>query len=329
MLTMPFTSRLLGRYNSRTIMLAGALIFNVMLSLPGFAVTTMQLVIVLFCFGSSRNLLNLSMNTQAVGVQEFYDKSIITTFHGVWSLAGFAGAGLGYLMLYFEVGTYQHLLSVSIFLVGLSLYFFRDTLYQKPVYTTKGFTFSLPDKTMIKFAVICFATMACENIMYDWSGIYFVKVVQSSRAVSIGAFATYMVMMAIGRFTGDKLVNRLGVKRIIQYSGILIFSGLMLAVILPYTISAGLGFAMVGLGVSCVVPLVFKIAGKSLKVNTGQALASISTIGYFGFLLVPPIVGFIAELTNLRFSFGLIALLTTIIYFAASKIQETSEESAV
>ncbi|MEP6750459.1 MAG: MFS transporter [Bacteroidota bacterium] len=328
-LTLPVTGKLLDHFESRTIMLVGAIIFNSLLALPGFVVNTLQLVVVLFCFGSARNLMNLSANTQAVYVQALYNRSILTTMHGIWSVAGFAGAGLGYLMVLFNVHTRWHLLGVSILLVISAIICFPYTLERKPVPQTKKPVFSLPDKQMMKFALICFGCMACENIMYDWSGIYFLKVIHSSKAASIGAYAIYMVTMTIGRFGGDKLVGKIGVKRLLTYSGWLIFFGLMTAVLLPFQISAGIGFALVGFGVSCIVPLVFSIAGKVENVNTGQSLAAVSTIGYLGFLLVPPMVGFIAQATNLQWSFAVIALMSTVIIFNVASIpgeEATNEE---
>jgi MFS family permease len=330
-LTLPVTGKLLGHFESRVIMFVGALIFNLLLGLPGFVVSTFQLVLVLFCFGSARNLMNLSANTQAVYVQALYSRSILTTMHGIWSLAGFAGAGLGYLMVLFNVHTRWHLLAVSIVLVITAIICFPYTLERKPEPQTKKPVFSLPDKQMMKFALICFGVMACENIMYDWSGIYFLKVIHSSKAASIGAYVIYMVMMTIGRFVGDKLVGIIGIKKLLTYSGWFIFSGLMMAVLLPFQLSAGLGFALVGLGVSCIVPLVFSIAGKIKGVNTGQSLAAVSTIGYLGFLLVPPMVGFIAQATNLQWSFAVIALMSTIIIFNVAKLPdvEATEEEMV
>ncbi|MEO5591128.1 MAG: MFS transporter [Chitinophagaceae bacterium] len=321
-LTLPVTGKLLGHFESRVIMVVGAVIFNILLGLPGFVVNTLQLVIVLFCFGSARNLMNLSANTQAVDVQALYTRSILTTMHGIWSLAGFAGAGLGYLMVLFNISTAWHLLSVSIILVVTAVICFPYTLEKKPEPQVKKPVFSLPDKQMMKFALICFGVMACENIMYDWSGIYFLKVIHSSKAASIGAYVIYMVMMTTGRFAGDKLVAIIGIKKLLTYSGWFVFSGLMITVLLPYQVSAGFGFALVGLGVSCVVPLVFSIAGKVKGANTGQSLAAVSTIGYLGFLLVPPIVGFIAQATNLRWSFFVIALMSTIIIFNVANLPD-------
>ncbi|MFT3937014.1 MAG: MFS transporter [Chitinophagaceae bacterium] len=319
-LTIPITGRLLGHFESRVIMIVGAIVFNLLLGLPGFLVNTLQLTLVLLCFGSARNLMNLSLNTQAVDVQALFSRSILTTMHGIWSLAGFAGAGLGYLMVLFGVHTRWHLLSVSIALVATACICYPYTLEKKPVPQPNKPVFSLPDKDMMKFALICFGVMACENIMYDWSGIYFMKVIHSSKAASIGAYVIYMVMMTIGRFVGDRLVGRIGIKTLLTYSGWFVFCGLMLAVLLPYQIIAGIGFALVGLGVSCVVPLVFSIAGKVKGANTGQSLAAVSTIGYLGFLLVPPMVGFIAQATNLRWSFAVIALMSSIIIFNVAKL---------
>jgi fucose permease len=268
--------------------------------------------------------MNLSANTQAVYVQALYSRSILTTMHGIWSLAGFAGAGLGYLMVLFNVSTGAHLLSVSILLVITATICFPYTLEKRPEPQAKKPVFSLPDKEMMKFALICFGVMACENIMYDWSGIYFLKVIHSSKAASIFAYVIYMVMMTIGRFVGDKLVAVIGIKKLLTYSGWFVFCGLMMAVVLPFQLTAGLGFALVGLGVSCVVPLVFSIAGKLKGHNAGQSLAAVSTIGYLGFLLVPPMVGFIAQATNLQWSFAVIALMSTIIIYNVAKLPDVA-----
>ncbi|MDB5246633.1 MAG: transporter [Segetibacter sp.] len=322
LLTMPLTSYLLGRVNSRKILITGAAAFNLVLCFPGFATQTWQLAAALFCFGSTRNLMNLSANSQAVGVQQLYDKSIMTTFHGMWSLAGFAGAAFGYLMVTFNVAPGYHLLAVSLVLLLLSLYFYSNTLDQEPVQQGKKPIFSLPDKHLMKFAIICFCCMSCENTMYDWSVIYFQKAIHASNPVATSAFVIYMVMMTIGRFTGDKLVNKIGIKKLLNASGWLIFTGLFLAVLLPNPIPAAVGFAMVGLGVSCIVPLVFSLAGRSKTMSSGQALASISTVGYIGFLMVPPLVGFVAQALNLRWSFGIIALLGAVIILMVSKIRE-------
>jgi len=325
MFTMPVTSWLLTRYSSRAIILSGSLLLSVILILVGMSNTMLELIVMLFCFGSARNLMTLSVNTQAVAVQGLYSKSIMATFHGLWSLAGFAGAAFGLLMVYFNIATSWHFLFVSVALALLSLYFINDTLYQKPVPQPRKPVFSLPDKYLLKFSLICFACMACENTMYDWSALYFQKEVHAEKTIATAAFVLYLVAMTTGRFFGDKLVTRLGIKTVLKFSGASIFFGLMLAVALPYLAVAALGFILVGFGVSCVVPMVFSLAGKSKNMSSSSALASISTIGYLGFLLVPPFVGFVAQTASLRLSFAIIAMFGAVIVYFVSKIKENEE----
>lgn len=322
LLTMPLTSKLLAKYSNNKIMMWGAICFNLLLCLPGFTHTIWQLMFVLLCFGSSRNLLNISMNAQSVGVQKFYTKSIITTFHGVWSLAGFAGAGIGYLMVSNNITPAYHLPAVGIMLTLISIYFYPSTLHQQPIKEQRKPIFSWPDKSILKYALICFACMACENIMYDWSIIYFEKTTMSLSSVAIAAFVVYMVSMTIGRLTGDKIVNAFGIVNILKYSGLMVFAGLFMSVIFPVNYIVFIGFALVGLGVSCIVPLIFSLVGKANHTNSGLAVASISTVGYLGFLVVPPLVGFLAQLTSLRWAFGIFSLLGLLIFFMSLKIKE-------
>lgn len=322
MLTMPITGKLLGSFSSRKIMVFGAMIFNIVLSLPGFTTNIWQLALVLFCFGSARNLLNLSMNAQAVQVQHLYPQSIMTTFHGIWSVAGFTGAAIGYLMVSMNIAPSWHLLIVSVLLLIFTIYYTPKTFPDQPVKeTVKRAAFALPDKSLLKYSLICFACMATENTMYDWSGLYFEKVIGASKSTAVAAFVIYMVAMTTGRFAGDRLVKKIGIKPILLYSGWFILSGLLLTILLPYPVTAGIGFILAGLGVACVVPLVFSLAGKSKSANSGQTLASISTIGYLGFLVVPPLVGFVAQATSLRWSFAIMAICGLLIVWMVKGIK--------
>jgi MFS family permease len=322
MLTMPITSKLLTYYSSRVIMLIGSLVLTVVLIAIGLTNNIWQLIVILFCFGSARNLLTLSINTQGVAVQNLYTKSIMATFHGIWSLAGFAGAAFGLLMVYFNVAPIWHFLIVGFVLTLITFLTINHTYYQQPIPETRKPVFSLPDKYLIKFSFICFACMACENTMYDWSALYFQKVVNPDKTMATASFVIYLIAMTSGRFFGDKLVTKIGIKTVLKFSGMFIFSGLMLAVLLPFSISVISGFILVGFGVSCIVPMVFSLAGKSKSMNSSSALASISTIGYLGFVLVPPFVGYISEMASLRLSFGIIAFLGIVIVGLVSKIKE-------
>lgn len=324
MLTLPLTGYLLQRFSSRHVMFAGAIMFNGMLALLGFVTQTWQLVVVLFCFGSSRNLFNISLNAQSVSLQAMYDRSIIATFHGVWSLAGFGGAALGSLMVSFGVATSWHFLAVGTALVALIFSFFPYSINDAPSPHQRKASFILPDKYLLKYGLISFTSMACEGTMYDWSAIYLKKAVHASKEMATAGFAVYMIAMTLGRLTGDRLANQLGIKTMLQYSGMLICLGLVVAVAFPYPIMAGIGYVMVGFGVSCVIPMVFSMAGKSSTMSSGPAIAAVSTVGYFGFLIVPPVVGFVAETASLRWSFGLIACMGALMTVIVSRLHNNT-----
>jgi fucose permease len=329
MLTMPITSHLLTRYSSRAVMLSGSLFLSVILALIGFASTFWELLLLLFFFGSARNLMTLSINTQGVAVQGFYKKSIMATFHGIWSMAGFAGAAAGLAMVYFSIAPRWHFIGASIALDVAALLFINTTLHQQPIPQTGKPVFSFPDKHLLKFSLICFCCMACENTMYDWSALYFQKQVNPDRSVATAAFVIYLVAMTSGRFFGDRIVTKIGIKTVLRFSGLFILLGLLTSIALPYTATAMFGFILVGFGVSCVVPMVFSLAGKSKTMSSSSALASISTVGYLGFVLVPPFVGYVAQAASLRVSFAIIALFGGVIVYLVSKIREDSDHKAI
>lgn len=327
--TLPFTSRLLSAFSSNRIMLIGALAFNVMLALVGFSNMYWQFIIILFFFGSSRNLLNLSTNTQSVSVQKYYSKSIITTFHGIWSLSGLAGVFTSWIMTFAGIPTYWHLLAVSILLCILAIIAFPNTLHQKPEAKSdkSAFTFRKPalilqDKALLKFALICFATMACENVMYDWSGIYIREAVHANEKIVTTGLLVFMCSVAGGRFIGDRMTGKWGIKRLLVNSSVLIVSGFAIAIALPHVVTALIGFSLIGFGVSCIVPLVYSMAGKSKTLAEGPAIAAVSSVGYLGFLFVPPFVGFVAQAVNLQLAFSIIALLGFLILWMTTKINE-------
>jgi MFS family permease len=125
--------------------------------------------------------------------------------------------------------------------------------------------------------------------------------------------------MALGRFFSDRLTDRLGAVRTYQLSSLFICAGLLISVILPNLITAIAGFLLVGFGTSSVIPLSYSRAGRGSSLSPGIAIAIVASIGYFGFLVGPPLIGFIAETFNLRVSFACIALVGATIGLLATK----------
>jgi MFS family permease len=324
MVSLPFSGWIVTKLGSRKVVVLAAILYAINLFLIGLAQAPWQLVVILFLFGLVGNMLNIAMNTQAVTLEALYGRSIMASFHGIWSLAGFTGAGIGMIMIFFHVLSYQHFIIVSAAAILLAVVVYRYTL-QKDINTdTERPIFARPDPTLLKLGLIALCCMICEGTMFDWSGVYFQKVVQVPKGLTITGYTAFMFTMAGGRFVGDWLTTKLGVKKMLQASGLVIATGLFIAILFPYLIPATLGFMLVGIGVSSVVPLVYSAAGRSSRFSPGVALAAVSTIGYMGFLAGPPLIGFIAQASSLRWSFALIALLgfTTTIIASITKIDE-------
>lgn len=286
-----------------------AVLYPLMLILIGAVTSSWQLAAVLFCFGVFGNMYNISANTQAVGVEFLYQRSIMATFHGIWSLAGFSGAAIGTFLIAQGINPLYHFIIICITSLIVVLIAQRYILPNDTKPENKQPIFARPDATILKLGLIAFGCLVCEGTMFDWSGVYFQKVVEAPKEMVTLGYTVFMATMATGRFLGDRLVTRFGIQRMLQVSGIVISSGLAVAVLFPTIVFATTGFFLVGLGVSSVVPLVYSTAGKSKTMAPGVALAAVSTIGFLGFLIGPPLIGFIAELAGLRWSFTIIAII--------------------
>ncbi|MEO6731104.1 MAG: MFS transporter [Ferruginibacter sp.] len=320
MVSMPVSGYLVTRFGSRSILILTALIYPLTLILLGLAPSVWMLSAVLFIFGFWGNFFNISVNTQAVGVEALYGRSIMASFHGLWSLAGFAGAAVGTLMVAMNVSPFIHFCIICATAFLLVLLSFKYTLPHNEN-NNKQPVFAMPDSSILKLGLIAFGCLVCEGTMFDWSGVYFQKVVKVPDSYTTLGYVAFMSSMAAGRFIADWLVTKFGVRSMLQFSGVVITMGLLTAVILPYILPATIGFLLVGLGVSSVVPLVYGLAGKSKTMLPGVALAAVSTIGFLGFLIGPPLIGFIAQASGLRWSFTVIAFIGLATAVLASKVK--------
>jgi MFS family permease len=184
--------------------------------------------------------------------------------------------------------------------------------------------FTMPDKSLMNLGLIAFCSLICEGAMFDWSVVYFKKVVMADAAWIGAGYTAFMGTMALGRFIADWFAGKFGIQKTLQLSGLLTASGLLIAVVFPGLFTAIIGFLLVGAGVSSVVPLVYSAAGKANAANPGVALAAVSTIGFLGFLIGPPLIGFIAGLSSLKVSFLFIAVMGMSVVFVSSKAKFTS-----
>lgn len=317
-----FSAKLVTRFGSNKTLPVGILLYTFCMTNLGLAQTGWQLALGLFILGIMGNLTNISVNTQGVYTEGLFKRNIMLSFHGMWSMAGFTGALVGLVLLGMTISTYTHfiLIALVVLILVATNYTFLINAKENPIATKKKSFFKI-DTTLMWLGIIGFCSMASEGVMFDWSGVYFTDIIQVDGSLSALGYTSFMIMMACGRFFGDRLTQKLGRKKVMQISGCVISIGLFTAVIFPYLIPATLAFMVVGLGVSTIIPTMLSIAGKHPTIATSQALTSVSSISFLGFLMGPPVIGHIAEAFGLQFSFAFIGIFGFLIAIMVSKIK--------
>jgi MFS family permease len=236
-------------------------------------------------------------------------------------MAGFSGAMAGLLMMNLRLPPRQHFFIVASFVFIVVLIARRYLIGGTSAAGERKKFFSRPEGILVKLGIIAFCSMAAEGMMFDWSGVYFSEIVKTPHSLVTLGYTTFMVMMATGRFAGDRVIAAIGRKKMVQYSGILVFTGLMISVLFPYLVTATFGFFIVGIGVSSIIPTVYSAAARSAKVAPGMALAGVSSIGFLGFLIGPPLIGYIAQASSLRYSFAFVALFGLCVSVMVTKLK--------
>lgn len=319
LLTMPLSGKLVSKFGSHNLLPITVFFYSLNLLAIAFASSVIQLGALLFLFGVIGNMCNISVNTQGVLGENIYRKPIMASFHGAWSLAGFTGALIGLLSINLKLDTVQHFLIVFGLLI-INLFANRAFLAppSEQTITKKSFSFK-PDHMLISLGIVGFCSMATEGAMFDWSGVYFQDIVHAPTELVTLGYASFMIMMAIGRFIGDYILQRIGRQRTLQISGVLMFLGMTLSVVFPTIYASTIGFMLVGIGVACNIPTVYSLAGRHPSIPSGMAIAMVSTISYLGFLLGPPLIGYIAEIFSLRFSFALFSIFGLLMLVISSR----------
>ncbi|TDE17583.1 MFS transporter [Dyadobacter psychrotolerans] len=320
MASLPISGWMVTHYGSKKMVLIGAILYAVTLAFIGFVTRTEHLVIALFAFGLWGNLTNIAVNTQAVAVEQVYGKSIMASFHGLWSLAGFISAMIGSLFISVNIPPQIHF---SVIALAAFIIIFTAYKHTMPDQEKNGDEaqpmFVKPDKDLLMLGLIGFCAMVCEGAMFDWSGVYFQEAVKVPASITTLGYVAFMGTMTGGRFAGDWLANRIGRKKMLQLSGLFMGTGLAIAVVFPFLITATLGFLLVGFGVSSVVPLVYSAAGRSTTMKAGMALAAVSSISFIGFLIGPPLIGIVAQFADLRWSFAIVGILGSLTAVLSSR----------
>ena len=331
MSAMPFAGMLTVRFGSRLVTIATAIAF--VLFIPFIPLLSNLWLIggLFFLFGVFGGSEDVAMNGQAVYVERLYKRPILSSFHGVWSIGTALGAGFGALFAKFGIGLFTHFLIISALSLGLIIWAAFNLIKDDPLsmatekseQDTENSTFRLPTKAILPLGIIAFCGMTGEGSVADWAAIYMHKVIGQNEAFSALAFGAFATAMTIGRLTGDYFTEKFGNRKQLIISSLVAIIGLALALAFnnPWTVLTG--FFIVGLGLATVVPIIYSAAGNTEGVTPSVGIAMATTIGYSGFFIGPPTIGYLADVFSLRIGllFALM-LFVVMLIFVIQKIKK-------
>ena len=326
-LALPLAAWLITRWGSRRITSVAAVGFCLTLPLPVVAPTTWRVAAALGLLGALNALLDVSMNAQAVAVEDRYQRPIMSTFHALFSVGGVAGALIASASMAGGLGSAWHVALVtgtSVAVLGAAL---RWLLPSSSTAAPAGPVFVWPPTALLSLGLLTFCGLLVESAMGDWSAVYLRDALGTTASVAAAGFAAFSVTMAAGRFGGSCLADRLGPHALLRWSGALAAGGLAAALLLASPWAALVGFGLVGLGLANVIPILFSSAGRVPGVPAGTALAAIATTGYGGYLAGPPLIGFAAGLTGLPAALGIVAACCGVIAVGAGALAASDAPS--
>ena len=295
----------------------------------GLANSAVTLSAALFFFGMTVASQDVSMNTHGVTLEEKSGRRFMSRFHAFWSVGGLVGSIVGGLFAQAEIGVFPHFLFVSLVITAITLYGSRLLLpadADKHVYSEedKAAKKKRPPLILI-MGLLGLAASIGEGSAGDWGGVLARETFGASAFVSTIPFIAFSFTMVVGRFFGDQLATKFGPNRILKVGGLIGGTGLALGLLIGGTGGVIFGWFLFGAALSAVIPLLFSAAGSMANkrfagsISPAEAVAMISGISYFGFIVGPPLMGFLADAITLRWAM-LVPAILAIIISASSRI---------
>jgi fucose permease len=238
-------------------------------------------------------------------------------------LAGFTGGLLGGFFVANAITPLQQFITVAC--IGWTFLFFSRNYLLPGEVSEQAVSkmWNKPSPLLMQFGLVALSNMICEGMMFDWSGVFFQNVVKVPEQWRTTGYISFMACMTTGRMFADALINYWGARKQLMLSGLIVTLGLIIAVVHPNIFTSSIGFMFVGFGVSSVIPTIYGTIGRNAAPGRASIdLASVSSIGFFGFLIGPPIIGFLSQAIGLRWAFLTMSLLGLSTFYQAQKLKK-------
>jgi MFS family permease len=330
---MLFAGRLIATLGSRRVVMIFGTLVTPILPLVVLAPNPWLLAPAMALMGAILGSMDVSMNANAVEVERQLGRAVMSSSHGFWSLGGFAGGAVGGLALA-RFGAVEQALGVAV--IGMIIvqvaarFMINEAVAAVPAGAARPKAAILPRGAALyilgAMALFC---MVPEGAVLDWGALYLSKELGAGVAVSGLAYALNAGAMAGMRFLGDGVRNRYGAVATLRVSGLVGAVGILIAAVAPGPEVAIAGFALTGLGVANMVPIMFSAAGNHPGMSAGAGLATVTMIGYCGILVAPSAIGFVAEHAGFRLTYGVLALLLVVVTLMAGRAKAADGRAAV
>lgn len=309
---------LMPRWGSAAVMRVTLLGYAVVPVSLGLTDSAISLFAALACWGMFHGSLDVAMNTHAGSIERKYGRSIFASFHAWWSLGAFIGTGLGSASVALGVSLPWHLLGLGMLIAVGTLPLTRWALPAHAESTTGGHRLARPTPVLIGLGLIVFCGLLCEGAAADWTAVYLRDALSVAGGLAGLGYAAFTGAMFIGRLIGDRLMRRFGPRNAVRAGTTLAGLGLAAGLALNHPSTAIIGFALLGVGLSLVVPSVLSASTRVPDTPPAPALALTSAFGWVGFLCGPPLIGLLASQLTLPVALGLVAALCLVMTVLAS-----------
>ena len=323
-LSLFIAGRIVGRLGARNTSALAALVMSLMLGavleFPGLA----ALLPAMLVFGAAMSLFDVSINTEGSELESLGGRAIMSNLHGMFSVGGMTGAALASFMLAAGVAPRLQLFGVC---TGIAIIVFMASRGMLKTHASSGEEgekahFAWPKGLLLIIGLLIFAGMTAEGVMYDWCVLYLKQDVGMPQAQAALGYATFAGAMALARFGGDFLRSHYSERALLRVGASVAAVAMAVVLLSANAWVALIGFTLVGAGLAPVAPILFNAATRVPGVSRAAAIASVTSIGYSGFMVGPPLIGSIASATSLTMALGVLVLASALLAYGARYVPQ-------
>jgi predicted MFS family arabinose efflux permease len=321
LLAMPLSGRLVHRFDLRSLVRVLILFWPAALILTSLPTGVPVLCATLVVYGATAGLADVAMNAHAVLIEERLQRSVMSGFHGWWSVGGLVGSAIAAVAAKGGVDARVHFAIAAAGLMVITLVASSWLIPHRPDPAAgEPPAFALPSPRVLPIGLIGLCAVFAEGASLDWSAVYLSDLLHHPAATGAATVSIFSVCMAVARFGGDWVVRRLGPVTTVRLSGACATVGALIVVLTKSAVSVITGFGLLGIGIAVVVPLVFAAAGK-IGSSPGRSIAGVAGIAYGSGLIAPGVIGGIAHLSSLTVSFVVIVVLVALMGLCAQVLR--------